>query len=269
MRTSKPKSIWIGSQYSTDAGTKSLRELISGTFDITPKAVGFIKAILQHATEGSEDEIVLDFFAGSCTTAQAVLELNREDGGQRRFILLQIPERIENPQFSTIAELGKERIRRVIIKMQKNQSGQLPLDTREKPEDIGFKVFNFYQSNFKNWKPYTGSNAMQLGTLFDQFESPLVGDWKPENLLTEIILLQGFPLDSRIRLLPAYKKNTVNEVSSEFCQHRLYVCLDPKVLPETVSALRLRPEDILVCLDSALSDEAKIQMSDQCNLRVI
>ena len=93
--------------------------------------------------------------------------------------------------------------------------------------------------------------------------------WKPENLLAEILLLQGFPLDSRIHPLPEFKINDVKEVSCEFCQHRLTVCLDARVQSETVSALHLRAEDILVPLDSALSDEARIQLSDQCNLKVI
>ena len=69
--------------------------------------------------------------------------------------------------------------------------------------------------------------------------------------------------------MPAFKTNRLLEVSSEFCQHRLYVCLDGNVQPETVADIKLRPEDILVCLDSALSDEAKITLYDRCNLKVI
>ena len=87
--------------------------------------------------------------------------------------------------------------------------------------------------------------------------------------MTEILLLQGFPLDSRTRFLPEYQYNQMQEVTSDFCQHRLYICMDTAIQPETVSAIRLRPEDVLVCLDSALSDEAKITLADRCNLKVI
>jgi adenine-specific DNA-methyltransferase len=135
-------------------------------------------------------------------------------------------------------------------------------------KDLGFKVLHLNHSNFKDWRPYDGQESDQLETLFDHFETPLIEGWQPENLLTEILLLQGFPLDSRIQSLPEFKKNDVKGVSSEFCQHRLCICLDAKIQLET-AALRLQPEDILVCLDSALSDEAKIQLSDQCNLKVI
>lgn len=269
MRTSKPKSIWIGSQYSTDAGTKALREIISGVDDMTPKAVGFVKAIVQQVSDGSDDDIILDFFAGSCTTAQAVMELNREDGGKRNFIMIQLPEAISNSKFPNIAELGKERIRRIAKQMKKSKQGQLTFEIREFPEDLGLKTFAFNRSSFKDWKNFDGKNTQVLETLFDKFETPLVEGWKPENLLTEIILLQGFPLDSNVRSLPEFKANAVQQVTSEFVTHPLYVCLDKKIKAETVAKLKLGSEDIFVCLDSALSDEAKVKLADQCNLKVI
>lgn len=134
---------------------------------------------------------------------------------------------------------------------------------------IGFISFELTRTNITEWKLYLGNDTSQLELRFGQTETPLVESWKPENLLVEIMLLQGFPLDSRIHHMPEFKKNDVKEVSSEYCQHRLYVCLDARVQPETAAALHLRPEDILVFLDSALSDEAKIQLADQCNLQII
>jgi len=104
---------------------------------------------------------------------------------------------------------------------------------------------------------------------FGQSETPLVEGWKPNNLLSEILLLQGFPLDSRVAVLPDFKANEVQQVTSEFVGHHLYICLDKKVKAETVAKINLRPEDILVCLDSAVSDEAKVKLADQCNLKVI
>jgi adenine-specific DNA-methyltransferase len=72
-----------------------------------------------------------------------------------------------------------------------------------------------------------------------------------------------------VRSLPEFKGNEVKQVTSEFVTHPLYVCLDKKIKSETVSKLQLGSEDIFVCLDSALSDEAKVKLADQCNLKVI
>jgi adenine-specific DNA-methyltransferase len=231
-----------------------------------PKPTRLIRRMLKVASEFvGENDIILDFFAGSATTAHAVLAQNIEDAGNRRFILIQLPEPTEG-KYATIAEISRERIRRVISQLKKERKGKLELSTKE---DFGFKSFSLSRSYFIEWQPYSGKESSQLELRFQKAESPLLADWKPENLLTEILLMQGFPLDSRIRPLPEFKKNDIKEVSSDFCQHHLYVCLDPNVQPETVTALHLRPEDILVCLDNALSDEAKIQLSDQCNLKVI
>jgi adenine-specific DNA-methyltransferase len=94
-----------------------------------PKPVNLIKQLIQAGTISSED-IILDLFAGSCTTAQAVLELNREEDKNRRFIMVQLPEASDNSEFPTIAEIGKERIRRVIAKMKKkNYGGPICLDS--------------------------------------------------------------------------------------------------------------------------------------------
>jgi adenine-specific DNA-methyltransferase len=253
--------------------TKELNELL-GSADIftNPKPTRLIKRIVKLTTSSNEDDIVMDFFSGSCTTAQAVMDVNREDGGNRHFMMVQLPEptpidsAARKNGYSNISQIGQERIRQVSNKLHSKVKGELKFHP---DEDLGFKSFTLVHSTFSEWESYTERDTSQLEMRFSQAELPLVNGWKPENLTVEIILMQGFPLDSQFRPLPEFKKNDVKEVSSDFCQHRLYVCLDPRVQPETVSALNLRPEDILVCLDSALSDEAKIQLSDQCNLKVI
>jgi len=266
-RTAKPKSIWIGSQYSTDSATKTLRELVPGLTNFTPKPVGLIKAILQQST--AEDDLCLDFFAGSATTAQAVLELNREDNGFRRFIMVQLPEPTDNDKLPTIAEIGKERIRRVIAKMKKEARGKLDLSTRDTPEDLGFKVFKLGRSNFRAWQDYHGEDMKQLELIFDNAETPLLDEWTPEGLLVETMLLEGFPLDSYVTLQAEFKQNKVLLVKSDACAHRLWVCFDKKIKDHTLERLQLKPEDIFICLDSALTDEAKVRLSDTGNLHVI
>jgi adenine-specific DNA-methyltransferase len=257
----------------TTEGTREIQSLFGEKIIQFPKPVSLLRTLIQQGTHNSEDHIVLDFFAGSCTTAQAVMGLNHENNCNRRFIMVQLPEPIskvkvlaDGTTFCNIADIGRERIRRVIARMQAEDEGKLDLHP---DEDLGFKCYRLARSSFKAWRDYQGEDVAEVETLFDRFESPLVEGWQPQDLLIEIMLLQGFPLDSRVRPLPAFQQNQVLHVSSDFCAHALYVCLDPQLHDATVQTLELSDEDVLVCLDSALSDEAKLRLSDQCNLKVI
>ena len=183
--------------------------------------------------------------------------------------MVQIPEPTNDKKLPTIAEIGKERIRRVIAKMKKEAKGKLDLSARDTPEDLGFKVFKLGRSNFRAWQDYHGEDIRQLELLFDGAETPLVDDWADSDLLVEILLLQGFPLDSAVTESPQFKQNKVQLVESDLCAHKLYVCLDKTVKSDTIKKLQLRSEDVFVCLDSALTDEAKLQLADVCNLRTI
>lgn len=247
-------------------GTKDLRNIFEDSGFNYPKSPKLIVELLKQATSTDEEDIVMDFFSGSGTTAQAVLELNREDGGNRRFILVQIQEPSNNPKYPTISEIGRERIRRFSKLAKKEKSKKLNMAPNE---DLGFMPYKLDKSNFSEWESFTGKDTSQLELRFGQAETPLIEGWTPENLLAEILLLQGFPLDSRVASLPEFKANTVQQVTSEFVGHHLYICLDKKIKAETVAKLSLRAEDILVCLDSALSDEAKVNLADRCNLKVI
>ncbi|MBE2196012.1 MAG: site-specific DNA-methyltransferase [Anaerolinea sp.] len=231
-----------------------------------PKPVRLIKHMLTLGTEFDVEDIVLDFFAGSGTTAQAVMQLNAEDGGNRQFILAQLPETIEHANYSAISEITKERLRRAGTKIKEERKAQLPIDT---DLDLGFKAYRFAPSAFKQWQDYEGEEIQALEQQLTGFETPLVDDWKEADLLTEVMLLQGFPLDSRIETMENFATNTICRVSSDFHAHRLYICLDPKIAEETIAALALGTEDIFVCLDSALTDESKMHLADVCNLRVI
>lgn len=97
----------------------------------------------------------------------------------------------------------------------------------------------------------------------------MVKDWNEDDLLTEIMLLLGFPFDSKITPQAHFKQNKVQLIESEACRHRLFVCLDPKIKEDTIKHLELRVEDIFVCLDSALTDQAKMRLADTCKLNII
>ena len=151
----------------------------------------------------NDSDIILDFFAGSCTTAHAVLDLNKEDGGNRKFILVQLPEKCEEKSeafkagYKTIADIGKERIRRVIKKIRKEQDGRLDLDGTIGKQDLGFKVFKLQQSNFKIWRSGI-ENEEQLIKQLQKHLEPLDEHAKTENVLYELLLKSGNPLTSKI-----------------------------------------------------------------------
>ena len=223
-----------------------------------PKPVEVSKQIIQGLAK--PDGIVLDFFAGSCTAAHAVMELNLELNRNMKFIMVQFPEPVSISPFSTIAEIGRDRIIKAISLLKKESSQN---------QDLGFTCFALESSHFKDWSVIDSSDIQQLEMKFTNTETPLNSGWKPSFLMAEILLLQGFPLDSRVRVLPAFHVNYLLEVTHDFCSHKLYICLDEKIVDTTIDTLSIRPEDIFVCLDTALTDEAKLRLSDRCHLKVI
>lgn len=270
-RKIKPFSIF--DKVFTQDGTKELEELFK-----TQNVFPFPKPskLISYLLELSEctNDVILDFFSGSGTTAQATLNLNQKENRNNKFILIQLPELTGNDNFPKITEIGKERIRRVIKNIETNnseESSETPLFQKQKTKlDLGFKVFKYSRSNFKQWKPLQEENAESLTPLFDNLSEPLIQSWKKENLLTEILLLEGFPLTSIIIYLEDHLQNEVYQVSApEFCAHALFVCLDESIQPSTVELLTMEKEDIFVCLDSALSDELKARLQDQFNVHVI
>jgi len=260
--TNLPKEVGM-----TQDGTKDIGNLFDNKIFGFPKPVNLIKHLIKITTSHDKSAIILDFFAGSGTTAQSLLEFNREDNGNRKFILVQLPELTDNPKFPTIAEISKERIRRAIKQMQSERKGKFKLDKQE--VDLGFKVLKLSRSNYQAWQDYDGEDVKKLETLFDNTTSPLVDDWQPQAVRTEIMLLEGFPLDSAVTVQEAFKKNKVMLIESDMVAHRLFVCLDKSIKDDTIQSLELRAEDVFVCLDSALSDEDKVRLSDMGNLRVI
>lgn len=253
--------------------TLEVKQLFDGAspFD-TPKPVRLIRRMLELFVEA--DGLVMDFFAGSSTTAQSVLEFNREVGGDRQFIVVQLPEPTpaasvaSHSGFANIAEIGKERIRRVIKRMQAEDADKLTTG-RDTADDLGFRVFKLERSHYKAWRDFEGGDVAELQTLFDRFESPLEEGWKPDNVLVEVMLMEGFPLDSTTEALPEFTHNTVTRVSSDLVAHRLFVCLSEKVHDETIAALALGEEDVFICLDAALTDEAKVRLEDGRRVKVI
>jgi adenine-specific DNA-methyltransferase len=267
----------LNTAFNTQA-TRELKELFDGKDVIDfPKPVEYIKLIIQQATQSDGDDIVLDFFAGSCTTAQAVMEQNRADGGNRRFVMVQLPEPLTSPQPSpkgkgemkTIADIGKERIRRVIAKMKKENAGKLDLQDRATPEDLGFKVFKLAESNYKSWDGAAEPDPQKYAQRIEMFADPLVDGWKPERVVYEVAIKEGYGLNCRIEKVARAKNAEVYRVSDPDKKQAFYITLDDKVQLAALKPLGLMRDDLFVCRDIALDDNAAANLALQCRLKTI
>lgn len=268
----KPYRTWLVDVGTTADGSKTVKELFGGlNVADFPKPLALMEHLVSLGTT-SENDVVMDFFAGYSTTAHATLEYNRKYSTSHSFICVQLPEPTPKKSeafkagFHTISELSQERIRRVAAQMQVEDIGRLDMHP---DEDLGFKCYRLGRSHFRSWQAYAGTELDELETLFTASESPLMEGWDPQALLVEVMLLEGFPLDSRVRQLPKPTNNTAWLVTSDACAHNLTVCLDKNMSVDAVVDLDLRAEDVFICLDCALSDEVKMQLTDQCNLKVI
>ena len=260
-----PRSIW---PYADVGHTQeSMREFLGffpdGGFD-TPKPTRLIKRILELSTDSNLGDLVLDFFSGSSSTAHAVLAKNREDGGNRRFITVQIPEPTDNTDFPTIADIGKERIRRVIANMQTED----PPTDRDTPEDLGLRVFKLAPSNFKPWAGTTEPTPEEFADQMDLFADPLAEGWTPESVITEMALKQGLSLTTCIK--PAtIAGHTVYRVTDLDKDQHFHICLDDTVSADVVTALSLTADDLFICRDVAIDDTAAANLALQCHLKTI
>jgi len=185
---------------STRKGSQEIEYLFESKIIEFPKPKDLIKWIVNLVT--SNDDITLDFFSGSCTTAHAVLDLNKADGGNRKFIMVQMPEPCDEKSeaykagYKTIAEIGKERIRRVIKKIKKDDEGKF--DFAKSGLDLGFKVFKLRQSNFKIWRSDRIESEEELLRQMEKHADPVAKEAKIEDILYELLLKSGKELTSEI-----------------------------------------------------------------------
>jgi len=271
IRQSKPFSI-IDSVY-TQHGTSEIEEIFgdSRIFPF-PKPTGLLKFLLQIAGVKGDD-IVLDPFAGSCTTAQAVVGMNGEDGGNRRFIMIQLPEPLEpdsraaKPELRTVADVGKERIRRVMARLKKEKKGQLAI--AERAEDLGFRVFKLGLSNYKPWKGVDDKTPEAYAAEMEAHVDSLVNGWKKENVIYEVAIKEGLGLTSKIELEKRYKDNEIWRVEDLEKGQSLLICLDNNMKTSTIRSLELAKDDLFVCRDIALDDTGAANLALQCNLKTI
>lgn len=259
MRRTKPFSI-IDFCFTQD-GTKEINALIGDNVFNFPKPSKLIKHLLDMATHETKEksDIILDFFAGSSSTAQAVLDLNQVDGGNRRFIMVQLPEQTSKKSeayqagYQSIADIAKERIRRVIANIKKASDGKLELD--KKKQDLGFKVFKLDKSSFKAWDGTDPDNLdaqLQLGV--DRVDARSTD----EDILYEIMLKDGFMLTEK----PEIKTIDGKKVYS-FGDGFLLVCLEKNLNKEFIKQMaelmpKTESDATVIFLDEGFHDNDQL-----------
>jgi len=237
--------------------TKDLRALLNSQIFSYPKHPQLIKEFLKQATNKDDNDIVLDFFAGSASTAHAVLEMNREDGGNRRFIMVQLPEPTDNPAYPTIADIGKERIRRVIQRMTDSEAGKLEGFKQYPNADLGFRVFRLDTSPLRQWEDMppdtTPDEYIRQMDLF--VYEPLLEGWQVADVIAEVALKElGFNLTYRVEHVPSIQELTIYKVTDDEKGQSFYICLDDKITVEAVKPLGLTQDDLFVFRDTAITD---------------
>lgn len=216
----------------------------------SPKSIDMLQQCIQMAQ--SEEMIILDFFSGSASTAHAVMQLNAECNGKRKFILVQIPEDCNEKSqaykagYSTICDIGEERIRRAAKKIKEDTNADI---------DYGFRVFRIDSSNMKDvyYKP-----ADTDQTLLDMFADNIKPDRTPEDLLFQVMLDLGVLLSSKIEEIEIAGKK-VFKVADGF----LIACFDKDVTDETVKAVANMKPYYAVFRDNSMRNDSVATNFDQ------
>lgn len=236
----------------------------------TPKPVRLLKRMLQIGTD--KHSVVLDFFAGSCTTAHAVMQLNKEDGGHRKYICVQLPELCDEKSeaykagYKTIAEISKERIRRAGVRIraeveaeQAKQKEKLPFGeepTIEMP-DLGFKVFKLSESNFKQWHEIKGSDKEEWKQQMMDFLNPVAENATTDNMVYELLLKSGKNLNSTIE-----HKNGYYAINGK----ELILMLE-SATQQVVDAVRAEHPQKVIALDSLFRGNDQLKTNTVLQMR--
>ena len=276
----KSKALWLEKEMNHENGKELMGKLFGKTpFDF-PKSIDYIKKCLQIGTYKDSDDIILDFFSGSATTAHAVMQLNAEDGGNRRFICVQLPELCDEKSeaykagYKNICEIGKERIRRAGKKIIEEKGGQIGIDDEEKkPLDIGFKVFKLDTSNLRIWDntPITGDNQIEMFTeRMNSMIDSIKDDRTDMDVVYEVMLKMGIPLDIPVQYIEVNGK--VVYIVGDFL---LMIALFDNITAEDIEAIAEYAPAKIICAehgfadDSALSNAHYILRDRQIELKLV
>jgi adenine-specific DNA-methyltransferase len=221
----------------------------------TVKPTGLIRRMLQVATRATENDIILDFFAGSGSTGQGLMEQNQEDAGNRRYILVQLPEPLPKPEtrLHSIVDICKERIRSVTKKLNEADASRLSLGGNI-TQDRGFRIFKLSESNFRAWDADVAEDATQLAEQLALHVEHIRDGRTPQDILYEILLKTGFPLATPVETLE-FAGKAVHSVAGG----ALLLCLDRKLTLELIRAMAEKRPERVVCLDAGFAGNDQLK----------
>ena len=279
--TTLPKTVWFDKELNSIVGTREVADIVGkGMFDF-PKPLFLLKRLVEIATD--EESTILDFFSGSATTAHAVMQLNAEDGGHRKFIMVQLPEKTDEKSeaykagYKTICEIGKERIRRAGAKILQavvtgagNLNGEgwgcgMPSTPEERAYitknviDTGFRVLKCDTSNMKEvyYNP-----AEYEASMFSRLEDNIKEDRAPEDLLFQVMLDLGILLSSKIQVRSekvGMRSYSYFDVEEGF----LIACFDKNIDEEVITAIAKQKPYYFVMRDSSMASDSVATNFDQ------
>ncbi len=264
----------------TDEGGAEVKALFRQAVFDNPKPTKLIQRMMRLATSSDENDIVLDFFGGSGSSAQAVMELNKADGGNRKFILVQLPELTDEKSvacqtgFKKISDITIERAKRVVARIQDEAKEALPGDPqREFADSLGFKVYTLAKSNFPRveFAPDPSKTEAENIALLEQYirekENTFDIQFNKATVLDEVLLKNGFMLDYTLTACPEFEKNEV--LRAKDAHKEALVCLDREIAPETVDRFKGDKQTFFICLELALDTtkkwNLKHHLSDRLN----
>jgi adenine-specific DNA-methyltransferase len=251
----------------TTIGRKNFEEIFNSKIEFNyPKPIVLLKKILE--TAANKDSIILDFFSGSATTAHAVMQLNAEDGGNRKFIMVQLPEKTQEDSeaykagYKNICEIGKERIRRAgeLVKKDLIEKNAKLEKEEEKVDpsklDIGFKVFKLDESNFKEWDSSKEPTIEQL----ELFADPIKEGKSEEEVLYEVLLKYGV-FDQEVKKLKINNKD-IYSISDNY----LVIMLSNKIEDKDIEEIKKLKPKVVIFRDSGFNGNDTLKINAFYNL---
>ncbi|HMM97698.1 MAG TPA: site-specific DNA-methyltransferase [Anaerolineales bacterium] len=233
------RSIQSDQDISSRRGTAEVEAIFGSKAFSFPKPIELVKKFISISME--DGDIALDFFAGSGTTAHAILDLNKQDDLNFKFILVQLPEATENKDFPTISDITKERVRRVIKKLNDEEAGQLPMGGKQ---DRGFRVFKLAESNFKGWEASAPKDGVTLAQQLELHIDHIREGRTSEDILYEILLKSGFPLTTPVEKVELDGKPVYSVAGGG-----MLICLEKELTLEVIRAMAEKKPQRVICLD--------------------
>ena len=260
----KPRTIFLEEsifeqQGTTGDGSAEVLKLFTKNLFSNPKPLNLLKHLILFDTK--EDDIILDFFSGSATTAQAVMELNKEDGEKRRYICVQLPALCDEKSeafkngYKNICEIGKERIRRAGKKILEENTQVKLGDDEKKPLDIGFKVFKLDTSNLKIWDntPIADTQIDLFYKRMNDMIDSIKDDRTDMDVVYEVMLKMGVPLD-----IPVTYTEINDKIAYVVGDMLLLICLADNITAEDIEKMADFAPAKIVCAEQGFADDSAL-----------